>query len=84
MTRPMIEGDAHRSTNLSLSAAIVAFVNAVLSAIINFGIPLSSAQQASITSVVNAAIILVLACVHLYGQITAEHDRWSHMDGIEE
>jgi hypothetical protein len=77
---PAIEGDPHRATNLSVGAAVVAFVNAILAAVVNFGIPLSTQQQSAITGVVNAFIILAIAGAHLYGQLTAEHDSLARLD----
>jgi hypothetical protein len=42
---------------MTLTAAIMAVVNAVLSLVINFGVNLTDAQRASIVGVVNAVLI---------------------------
>ncbi len=70
-----------RATNLSVGAAIVAFANAVQTVIVSFGLHLSAQQEASVTGVVNATVLLVIAVSHVYGQITAERERWTHLNG---
>jgi hypothetical protein len=75
-------GDAKpaRATNLSLGAAIVAFANAAMQLVVSFGVPVTTAQAASIGVVVNSLVLLVIAGSHVYGQVTAERERWSHLD----
>ena len=43
---------------MTLAAAVVAFVNAVLSAVVQFGVSLTDTQIASITGLVNAGLVL--------------------------
>jgi uncharacterized membrane protein len=43
---------------VTLTAAIVAFTNAIMFAAINFGLSLSENQRASVVGVVNASLIL--------------------------
>jgi hypothetical protein len=83
MTRGTVtNGEPHpeRATNLSLGAAMVAFVNAMLALVVSFGLDLSAQQQASIQGAVNALVLLVIAGSHLYSQVTIERERWSHLD----
>lgn len=70
-----------RATNLSLGAALVALVNAFLALVVSFGLDVSAQQQASIQGVVNALVLVVIAGSHVYSQVTAERERWSHLDG---
>lgn len=73
-----------RATSLSLGAAFVAALNAMMSLFVSFGFDLNAAQQASISTVANSLVLLVLAAVHTYGQYVQENDRWSHLDGPDE
>ncbi len=50
---------------MTLSAAVVAFVNAVLAVIVNFGVSLTETQTGSITVLVNAGIVLIVAALAL-------------------
>ena len=43
---------------MTLTAAVVAFTNAVLQVVTNFGFNLSDTQQASISGLVNAGLVL--------------------------
>ena len=43
---------------MTLTAAAVAFINAVLSLVTNFGVSLTDNQKAAITGLVNAGIVL--------------------------
>jgi hypothetical protein len=42
---------------VTLTAAAVAFINAILALVTNFGVDLSDNQKAAITGLVNAAIV---------------------------
>lgn len=46
---------------MTKSAAIVAFVNATMFLLLAFGLDLSDAQQAAITGIVNAGLVLLAA-----------------------
>jgi hypothetical protein len=74
------EARPDRATNLSLGAAVVATVNAIMAVVVNFGLNLNAQQQSSIQGLVNAIVLLVIAASHVYGQITVERERWSHLD----
>lgn len=57
--------------NPVLSGAIVAFVNAILAVVTNFGVSLTDTQKGSITALVNAALVLgglVYAYAHKQGK----------------
>ena len=45
--------------NPTLAAAIVAFANAVLGLVTNFGVDLTDTQKGSITTLVNAGLVLI-------------------------
>lgn len=48
----------------ALSALIVAFVNAALAVVVNFGVSLTQTQTGSITLVVNAGLALIAGVLH--------------------
>jgi hypothetical protein len=77
------EPKPERATNLSLGAAVVATINAIMAVVVNFGLNLNAQQQTSIQGLVNAIVLLVIAGSHVYGQVTAERERWSHLNGPE-
>lgn len=72
-----------RATNYSLGAAFVALVNAILQTLIAFGLDLTAEQSAAIGVVVNAFLIFGIALTHVYLSITAERERWTHLNGPE-
>jgi len=49
---------------MTLPAAVVAFVNSILSVVVQFGISLTDAQIASITGLVNGALVLGAIAMH--------------------
>lgn len=53
-------------TNTSVTAALVAFLNTLVTAVIAFGVKMSNDQQVAITSVINAGVILVVALLALH------------------
>lgn len=74
---------------LPLSAAVVALVNAVVVCVTAFGLDLSVEQQASISTVTNASVIVVLAFSHWYRAQRHEKERlrserWSHLNNGED
>lgn len=51
--------------NATLPALILGFVNAVLQMVVAFGVTISDQQNAAITAVVNAALVLGVSLYHL-------------------
>jgi hypothetical protein len=86
MTRRLnANGDpAPRPPVLPLTAAVIAFGNAVTAAVVAFGLELDALQQASITGVLNACVILFLASSHTYRAWKHDRARWSHLNGVGE
>jgi hypothetical protein len=48
---------------VTLTAAIIAFVNGVLTVVVQFGVSLTDTQIAAITGLVNAGLVLITAAL---------------------